>query len=168
MTAAPAAAGPPPPCAAVDPDADPAVQAAIEASLLDAGRSAPAAGAAQVNAQISGALLGTRAEEPQRRVVLLKFGRRPEVFRTALLTSEALGPVRRALEAQGLAVVLPTKAKVFVHPQHYEPVMEAIRQQGLTLYGDHVIVEPELVPTVKGVLRRITKPKREAVIAFGS
>ena len=93
-------------------------------------------------------------------VVLMKFNKCPKAFLQALMTSPDLVPWQVALAVRGLDGILPSRAKVFVHPEHYEAVMEAIRRSGLRFHADHVIVEPELEGLVTQVVRKIAKPKK--------
>ncbi|CAE8583743.1 unnamed protein product [Polarella glacialis] len=112
---------------------------------------------------VSDALLRSRPEEELGtcvgKVVLLKFNRCIQSFQRALLQRPELEPVRKALGQRGFAVVLPSKAKAFVHPENYEAVLEAIVRDKLVLYADHVLVEPELENVVKEVLKGIAQPK---------
>lgn len=113
-----------------------------------------------MNARVSEALLRDRCGPPQKSVVLLKFERNPKKFLEVLSMAEELAPYRTSLEAHGFSMILPSRAKVLVHPPHYQAVLEAVKQQGLTLYADHVIVEPELETVLLELLSRIVKLKR--------
>ncbi|CAE8588052.1 unnamed protein product, partial [Polarella glacialis] len=149
--------------------ADPATQSAILESITEAASVEPRAGSSSsplaVNSMVSDALMRSRPEEELgtcvRKVVLLKFNRCDQRFQRALLQRPELDPVRKALEKQGFDVVLPSKAKAFVHPENYEAVLEAIARDKLVLYADHVLVEPELENIVKDVVKGIAKPKVE-------
>ncbi|CAE8737343.1 unnamed protein product [Polarella glacialis] len=149
--------------------ADPATQSAILESITEAASVEPRAGSSSsplaVNSMVSDALLRSRPEEELgtcvRKVVLLKFSRCDQRFQRALLQRPELEPVRKALDKQGFDVVLPSKAKAFVHPENYEAVLEAIARDKLVLYADHVLVEPELENMVKDVVKGIAKPKAE-------
>ncbi|CAE8606941.1 unnamed protein product, partial [Polarella glacialis] len=149
--------------------ADPATQSAILESITEAASVEPRAGSSSsplaVNSMVSDALLRSRPEEELgtcvRKVVLLKFNRSDQRFQRALLQRPELEPFRKALDKQGFDVVLPSKAKAFVHPENYEAVLEAIARDKLVLYADHVLVEPELENMVKDVVKGIAKPKAE-------
>lgn len=112
------------------------------------------------NAQVSQALLTKPVEEPEEFVVLLKFERNPKKFLDVLMSWEVLAPYREDLESHGLAVILPSRAKIFVHPFRYQAVLQAIEEKGLDLYADHVIIEPDIEHDVVDILKRIVKPKQ--------
>ena len=57
------------------------------------------------------------------------------------------------MEERGFAVELDSGAKVFVRPEHYVPVMEALRLSGCPLHADNVLVDPALEGTLLEVLR---------------
>ncbi|CAE8715329.1 unnamed protein product [Polarella glacialis] len=148
-------------------EADPATQSAILESITGFASEELRAGSSSsslaVNSMVSDALLRSRPEEELGtcvgKVVLLKFNRCTQSFQRALLQRPELEPVRKALNQRGFAVVLPSKAKAFVHPENYEAVLEAIARDKLALYADHVLVEPELENVVKEVLKGIAQPK---------
>jgi len=106
------------------------------------------------------------------RVRLLKFSRSLPALRQALLDASELKACRESLKSQGLAVELPSGAKMFVRPEHYAPALEAIRIQGLTLYPDHVVEDIDIESVVLAVVqdlrgRNFAYPKRKQDIPLG-
>ena len=61
------------------------------------------------------------------------------------------------MEERGFAVELDSGAKVFVRPEHYVPVKEALRLGGWPLHADNVLVDPELEATLLEVLGRLPR-----------
>ena len=59
------------------------------------------------------------------------------------------------MEERGFAVELDSGAKVFVRPEHYVPVKEALRLGGWPLHADNVLVDPALEATLLEVLERL-------------
>merc|ERR1711920_397085 len=57
-------------------------------------------------------------------------------------------------------------AKIFVRPGHFEASLEAIRLANLSLFPNHVIVDPENESTVIGLVRQLRG--REAVHPTGT
>jgi hypothetical protein len=108
-----------------------------------------------VNAQLSDALLRSRSTDHEPKVVLLSFSRSPRSYRNILLASPALATWRQRLSDCGYAVELESGAKIFVHPEHYEAVLEAIRLGGWGLFPRHVIVDPELEATVSDIVMNL-------------
>jgi len=107
-----------------------------------------------VNSKVSGALLGTRAEQGLY-VLLLKFTRSPQIFREALMTCPELAECRQKLENCGFAIELDSGAKVFVQPDHYDALLEAIRLSNWSLDPSHVIVESNLEAVVVQLVTRL-------------
>jgi len=64
------------------------------------------------------------------------------------MKSPDLEPCSCDLEQHGYTVELDSGAKVFVDPELYEPVLEAIRLGGWVLYPEHVIVNIALESTI--------------------
>merc|ERR1719271_2021141 len=106
----------------VDFEADFETQIAIEESISrDANdMSSHSQVPAEVNAQISSALLHSADADSGPRVVLLKFSRRPRSLSEALLNAPELADCIQALQLHGFHVELQSGAKVFVHPEHYK------------------------------------------------
>ncbi|CAE8700200.1 unnamed protein product [Polarella glacialis] len=93
-------------------------------------------------------------------VIILKFVRAPEAYRKALMEGPELRECRDALEGRAL---LPSGAKVFVRPEHYESVMEGIRRSGLKeLFTSHVIVAQEFEHLVEKALFSV--PSNDRVV----
>jgi len=144
-------------------------QAAIEESILET-RDLQHVGS--VNAQISDALIKDSSACDGPRVLLLRFSRPSAALRQNLLNADELSSCRAALESQGLPVELASGAKVFVRPEHYDPALTAIRLYGLTLYKNHVIVDPDLEDIVVQLAKQIhgrsfTYPKRRDLVPLG-
>ncbi|CAE8589324.1 unnamed protein product [Polarella glacialis] len=95
-----------------------------------------------------------KAEE-QVVLISLKFRRTPESWRKALLDGEELRPCIEALRAVGLDATLMSGAKLFVRPEHYEPVLKNIEQQGFRLYASHVLVAAEFFQSVVAALMAV-------------
>mmetsp|Transcript_157838 Transcript_157838/g.290831 ORF Transcript_157838/g.290831 Transcript_157838/m.290831 type:complete len:507 (-) Transcript_157838:155-1675(-) len=128
--------------------------------------------AGRVNAQLSEALVRSSLATDGPRVLLLKLSRSSEAMRRLLLESEELAHCRAALESQGVAVELASGAKIFVRPEHYVPVHEALRLHSMTLYNDHVIVDVDLEPVVTELVRSLrgrsnVYPKRTDILPLG-
>jgi hypothetical protein len=87
-------------------------------------------------------------------IIILKFSRSPAPFRAALLDSEgdALFECRAALANAHLDVVLPSAAKVFVRPEHYTHLLEALEHNNMPLYSSHVLVAEEFEAAVMTAL----------------
>lgn len=136
-------------------DNEPVAQVTMEANLHDARTSGA------VTTRITEDVLMSRDDEDRRWVVLLKFERSDKLFFDALMSAEALAPCQCALEKESRPIILsPSRAKAFLHPHHYDAVMEALQQKNVVLHKDNVIVEPELADTVEAVLQRIVKTKK--------
>lgn len=109
--------------------------------------------AAAENGQIAEAILRSRsAASAVRAVILLEFSRDPRSFHDALRECEDLKDIRDALKSAGAESELPSLTKVFVPPEMYDAVMEAVRIFGLELHGRHVLVVRELEENVKRVV----------------
>merc|ERR1712226_1491939 len=155
----------------VDPE-DLVAQAAIEESFCS-GTAASDSWQSErdVNSQLSDALLRSRMEQALC-VVLLKFTRSPRVFREALMECAELADARHELEASGFASELASGAKIFVQPDHYEAVLEAIRLGSWSLYPEHVIVEPHQEDMVVQLVRKLhgkykVYPKSSSLVPLG-
>lgn len=106
------------------------------------------------NAEISNMVLQNRLSVPGPRVEVLTFSRSPNEYRKALMDAPELADCRQALEDKGFAVELSSGAKVFVQPQHYEPLMVKIRMSKLKTFPRIVFVDPSLAAVVIRVLER--------------
>ena len=62
---------------------------------------------------------------------VLIYNRSPRSFRDALLLSPALEAFRRPLQEAGLGMEHVSRAKIFVRPDEYHPVLQAITGQHL-------------------------------------
>jgi len=76
-------------------------------------------------------------------VKVVQYSRNLQCLRDTLLEGESLAACRKALCDCGLSSELPSGAKIFVHPEHYEPVLAAIKSAELVLKPFHVIVSDD-------------------------
>merc|ERR1712032_1083852 len=83
-------------------------------------------------------------EDPMEPITLLKYKRYPESFRVALVNGALLEPCRSALQEAGFSFVLPSGAKMAVHPWQYEEALAAITEKDIALRPYHVIVARSL------------------------
>lgn len=145
-------------------DIQTAIQESVssEANHLNSHSQAPA----EVNAQISSALLKTADADSGPRVVLLKFSRRPRSFTEALLQAPELADCIEALQSHGFCAELQCGAKIFVRPEHYSATLEAIRLGGWKLFPNHVVTEVYLEQVVLGIVEKL--PWRASVHPRGS
>jgi len=122
----------------------PPVEAAAIETQQQAGREARVAqssghGDADVFTQGEEGAEVVKDNEP---IYLLEFTRHPASFRTALIEGEDLSACREALRAAGHECVLPSGAKIFVHPSQYQCAMLAMRD--LALRPFHIVVAESL------------------------
>jgi hypothetical protein len=131
------------------------MEAALEASVADAD-----ARAAHVNAPLSAALRQNPRLVPDY-VVLLEIGKTRSDLRNALLHGDGLAEVRSMCAP---TVEQPHGAKIFVRPQQYSLVMNAI--EGMDLQPRHIIVSSEFESAVTGVIegaRRVSIKRRRII-----
>eukprot|EP00931_Biecheleriopsis_adriatica_P090684 TRINITY_DN64626_c0_g1_i1.p1 TRINITY_DN64626_c0_g1~~TRINITY_DN64626_c0_g1_i1.p1 ORF type:complete len:875 (-),score=146.94 TRINITY_DN64626_c0_g1_i1:77-2563(-) len=95
--------------------------------------------------------------EFRQEVVLLKFLRPSGALRDALLSAPKLAECKALLERHSYTAELESGAKVFVSPDHFTPLMEAIRMGKWQLYPEHVFVDPGLEEVVLGVARGLPR-----------
>jgi len=144
-------------------------QTAIEESMVQMHNSQDVG---SINAQVSNALVRSSPADDGPRVVLLKFSRPSSAMRQSLLEADELASCRATLESHGLPVELESGAKIFVRPNNYDPALTAIRLYGLTLYKNHVLVDPELEEVVLQLVQQLhgqsfTYPKCRGVVPLG-
>merc|ERR1719316_1062526 len=98
---------------------------------------------------------------PDEEIRLLEFSRNPDEFRLALLEGDDLKACRDAMAAHDppQATTLPSGTKVFVHPHQYDRVLQAVKDQGITLNLRHVIVASDLKHLVDRSLAHIPRAK---------
>lgn len=123
-----------------------------------------------VNAQVSDTLLRS-TEYYNRRVLLMQFSRSPEAFRKALMHCSDLASVRESLKEHGLPIELQSGAKVFVQPEDYPAVLEAIKLGKWVLHPSDIIVDPALEVSVLQVARNLPRDdagRRAKVLPRGS
>ena len=61
-------------------------------------------------------------DEPEK-ITIISYSRGPEALLQALFYSDELAPARKALKEAGYNFILPSGAKVFVHPSDYRVAM---------------------------------------------
>eukprot|EP00933_Yihiella_yeosuensis_P051266 TRINITY_DN49143_c0_g1_i1.p1 TRINITY_DN49143_c0_g1~~TRINITY_DN49143_c0_g1_i1.p1 ORF type:complete len:698 (+),score=112.78 TRINITY_DN49143_c0_g1_i1:62-2095(+) len=111
--------------------------------------------AAQNAERVSSIFQTCSGTQGQVRVVILKFSRSPNSFRMALLEGPELLDCRSALQEAGMEVVLERGAKIFMRPEHYWSLREAIQQDGMQLFSSHVLVAAEFEHLVLQALASI-------------
>ena len=92
-------------------------------------------------------------------VVVLEFSRSPRAFRDALLQLDSVSE-------------LDSGVKVLVHPEHREPVREAIGHATSKLQRQHVVVDPEFEASVIDLVQSLpgrekVRVKRRGLLALG-
>ena len=92
-------------------------------------------------------------------VVVLELSRSPRAFRDALLQLDSVSE-------------LDSGVKVLVHPEHREPVREAIGQATSKLQRQHVVVDPEFEASVIDLVQSLpgrekVRVKRRGLLALG-
>ena len=92
-------------------------------------------------------------------VRILESARSPKSF--WCLLQSPLESCRKALRATGRSVELPSGAKMFVHAQQAELVIECLGAQGWDLKPRHVIVDKDFEDVVLQAVKAI--PSREGV-----
>jgi TPR repeat protein len=92
-------------------------------------------------------------------VHILEFSRHPQTLRRALLEGEQLRQCREGLLHSGLSPEMPSGAKVFVAPMHFEDVMRALQTMGLKPW--HVAASDDFVNQVVATAQSL--PSREQV-----
>lgn len=91
------------------------------------------------------------------------FSRTPQEFTRALLEGKDLRGAREALSNHGYACVLQSGAKVFVLPEQYSLVMQALEQSDTILQPSCVIVTESLIPELEASLASIASRKNVRV-----
>jgi len=111
------------------------------------------------NAEVAEALFRAGAEpEP---VCLLEFSRDPESLQKAFEDSVKLQKCAKLLRDAGFHSTLASGARVFVQPDQFLPLKEALRLGGWEMKPRHVLCSMELEEEVLSVIKRI--PRREKV-----
>ena len=72
-----------------------------------------------------------------RQFFLFEFIRSPEPYRLCLANEQTLAACQQCLEDAGYKTQLDTKAKVFLHPEHWPPVLDYLRK------GAHSLCRPD-------------------------
>ena len=72
-----------------------------------------------------------------RQFFLLTFKRTPELYRLCLANEPTLAACQQCLVAAGYNTQSDTKAKVFLHPDHWPPVLDYLRK------GAHSLCRPD-------------------------
>ena len=63
-----------------------------------------------------------------RQFFLFEFNRSPERYRLCLANEQTLAACQQCLKDAGYKTQLDTKAKVFLHPEHWPPVLDYLRK----------------------------------------
>lgn len=77
------------------------------------------------------------------------------------------------MTAAGLEVKLPSGAKVFIRPEHYQNVLQTIEREELKLFTSHVLIAEEYLPRLAAALKsvpsacQIGKPKEDKMVVAG-
>ena len=81
-------------------------------------------------------------DEPEK-ITIISYSRGPEALLKALLYSDELAPARKALQEAGYNFILPSGAKVFVHPSDYRVAMVELVFRAYVL--EEIILRPSSV-----------------------
>lgn len=92
-------------------------------------------------------------------VHVLQYSRHPPALRAALLEGDQLKACREALAGHGFTPELPCGAKVFVRPEHFESVADAVADKDLKPW--HVVASDEFLQLVDAAVRSL--PSREQI-----
>jgi len=101
----------------------------------------------------------------------MRFSRSPQAFSNALMHCADLASVRESLKDHGFPVELPSGAKLFVQPDDYCAVLEAVRLGQWVLHPSDIIVDPTLEASVLQVARNLPRDeagRRAKVLPRGS
>ena len=81
-------------------------------------------------------------DEPEK-ITIISYSRGPEALLKELSYSEDLAPARKALKEAGYNFILPSGAKVFVHPSDYRVAMVEVVFHAYVL--EEIILRPSSV-----------------------
>eukprot|EP00933_Yihiella_yeosuensis_P054760 TRINITY_DN53313_c0_g1_i1.p1 TRINITY_DN53313_c0_g1~~TRINITY_DN53313_c0_g1_i1.p1 ORF type:complete len:510 (-),score=81.57 TRINITY_DN53313_c0_g1_i1:250-1716(-) len=107
-------------------------------------------------------------------IFLYPYSRAPAEFKEVLLEGKELGPTRELMRAKGCDFVLePSGAKVFVWPEQYPAVLDALRSLEMSLRTSHVIIAESLLPALEASIGAIAhkknvRPKKSSVMTLVS
>lgn len=107
-------------------------------------------------------------------IFLLPYTRAPMEFKEALLEGAELCSVREKMRAAGQDFVLQASgAKVFVWPEQYAAVIEAVDRTETQLRASHVIIAESLLPALEASIatissKRNVRPKKLGVLCVAS
>lgn len=105
------------------------------------------------NVRLSDDLLRSRPSPPS--IYLLEFSRSPESFRRCFLDRPKLLECHASLREKCFDPDLPSGAKVFVNPDHFQALMDALDTEGYDLKPRHVLTsddfEEEVIAAVAGL-----------------
>ena len=121
------------------------LEAGLQASIAEA--SARSVGQ---NANVAEAILRSRMTPHVR---LLEFSRTPDQFREALEKDPTLAANRGALEAGGFSTALPSGARIYVDPEVFESVRDAVAFE--RLQPRHVVAAEHFVQAILDAVKEI-------------
>merc|ERR1712157_209167 len=104
--------------------------------------------------------IGGPAELDYEQVFLFRFSRTPPEFRHSLDQGAELAMVRDKMTAAGCACTLPPPhagAKVFVWPEQYPTVMDAIAELESPLFSSNVVILESLMPSLEDLVAAIPR-----------
>jgi hypothetical protein len=104
--------------------------------------------------------IGGPATPDTEKVFLFRFSRTPPEFKIALEQGRQLADVRDQMEAADCAYTLPAPnagAKVFVWPQQYQTVMDAIGKLERPLFSSNVAILESLMPCLEDLIATIPR-----------
>jgi len=119
--------------------------------------------------------LGTTDEgNDMDQVFLFPYMRAPKEFKDALLEGLELRFVREKMRDAGQECILqPSGAKVFVWPEQYSIVIDALKSKEIQLRASYVIIAESLLPSLEASIASIqskknVRPKKEGIICVAS
>lgn len=104
--------------------------------------------------------LGGLVECDTEQVFVFRFSRTPPEFKNSLVQGAHLAMVRDKMAAAGCACTLPPPhagAKVFVWPEQYQTVMDAIGELERPLLSSNVVILESLMPCLEDLVATIPR-----------
>lgn len=128
---------------------------------------AHSSGGRALSQQVSGSLLF--------HIFVVEFKRNPAALFEGLRNNAALAACRQALAQAGYESELPSGAKVYVKPEHYEPVLKQLRATGVRfkdgsqasfvqLTRSHLIIGEDLKVAFEEALQSVPSKGKERVM----
>lgn len=117
-------------------------------------------GVVRVITDPASANIGGPATPDTEQVFLFRFSRTPPEFKIALQQGRQLAAVRDQMKAADCAYTLPAPnagAKVFVWPQQYQTVMDAIGKLETPLFSSNVVILESLMPCLEDIIAEIPR-----------